>query len=221
MTRRRRRSRTVFEVRSPVSGRVRVVDYRIERRLIVRGDILSVYPLDGDWSPVRREYWGRALAAIELPPRPAALFVGLGGGTQIHLLRRLARPGLITVIERDPMIVRIADDWFGLDATGPMEILCADATAAVRALVHAGRRFDFIMEDAAYGDAPERATPLALGLVPLVSPRGALVVNRHRHGDARGLARALRRRFREVRVRHVRRGGENVLLCARVPLRPT
>src|SRR5437899_2049953 len=73
MARRRRRSRTVFETRSRVSGRIRVVDYRLERRLLVSGEILSVYPLDGDWSRVRREYWWRALAAIELPPPPTAL----------------------------------------------------------------------------------------------------------------------------------------------------
>src|SRR2546426_544320 len=102
MARRRRRSRTVFETRSRASGRIRVVDYRVERRLLVSGEILSVYPLDGDWSRVRREYWWRALAAIELPPRPTALFVGLGGGTQIHLLERLARPRPITVIQRGP-----------------------------------------------------------------------------------------------------------------------
>jgi len=67
------------------------VDYRRERRLIVSGDILSVYPLDGDWSAVRREYWWQALATVPLPSRPAVLLVGLGGGTQLHLLRALAR----------------------------------------------------------------------------------------------------------------------------------
>jgi len=221
MARRRRRSRTVFETRSRASGRIRVVDYRVERRLLVSGEILSVYPLDGDWSRVRREYWWRALAAIELPPRPTALFVGLGGGTQIHLLERLARPRLITVIERDPVIVRVARDWFALDATGPMEILCADAAVAVRGLARAGRRFDFVMEDAAYGDEPERAAPLALGLAPLVSSHGSLVVNRHRRAGARGLVRVLRSRFGDVRLRQVSRGAENVLICARAPLRRT
>src|SRR2546426_5491190 len=93
MARRRRRSRTVFETRSRASERIRVVDYRVERRLLVSGEILSVYPLDGDWSRVRREYWWRALAAIELPPRPTALFVGLGGGTQIHLRSEERRVG--------------------------------------------------------------------------------------------------------------------------------
>ena len=219
MARRRRRSRTVFETRSRASGRIRVVDYRVERRLLVSGEILSVYPLDGDWSRVRREYWWRALAAIELPPRPTALFVGLGGGTQIHLLERLARPRLITVIERDPVIVRVARDWFALDATGPMEILCADAAVAVRGLARAGRRFDFVMEDAAYAEEPERALALARALVPLIAPRGALILNRHRRCDARCAAAALRSRFHEVRVRLVGRGTENALVSCHGPLR--
>src|SRR5437867_481892 len=92
MARRRRRGRTVFEAASRASGRIRVVDYRAERRLIVNGEILSVYPLDGDWSRVRREYWWRALAVTALPRRPSVLLVGLGGGTQIHLLHSLTRP---------------------------------------------------------------------------------------------------------------------------------
>src|SRR3989442_1729741 len=51
-----------------------------ERRLMVHGEILSIYPLNGDWRPVRREYWWKALDAVELPRRPSALLVGLGGG---------------------------------------------------------------------------------------------------------------------------------------------
>jgi hypothetical protein len=45
-----------------MSGRIRVVDYRRERRLIVRGAILSAYPLDGDWSTIEREYWWQGVA---------------------------------------------------------------------------------------------------------------------------------------------------------------
>ena len=40
--------------------------------------------------------WRRRRAAAR------ALFVGLGGGTQVHMLTRLARPKLVTLIERDP-----------------------------------------------------------------------------------------------------------------------
>ena len=87
-----KRSRTVFEVISPLTGRIRVVDYRSERRLIVAGDILSMFPLNGDWSCIRKEYWWHALALAAPARGGTALLVGLGGGTQVHLLTRLARP---------------------------------------------------------------------------------------------------------------------------------
>ena len=206
-----KRSRTVFEVESDLSGTVRVVDYRRERRLIVGGDILSVYPLDGNWSRVQDEYWWRALTLA--PPRSTALLIGLGGGTQVHLLRQLSRPRLVTVIERDPVIVRIACRWFGLDTIGGLEFLCGDAAQVVPALAAAGRTFDFVMEDAAYAEPPERAVPMACSVVPLVAPQGRLVINRHYRADAKQLVDALRGRFRDVRLRLVRRGGENALVC--------
>jgi len=206
-----KRSRTVFEGHSKMSGRVRVIDYRSERRLVIGGDILSVYPLDGDWSRVEREYWWRALALA--PPRATALLIGLGGGTQVHLLEKLARPRLVTVIERDPLIVRIASKWFGLAGVGRLEFLCGEAERIVPALVAAGRSFDFVMEDAAYAEPPERAVPMARSVVPLVAPHGRLVINRHRRADAAQLVDALRVHFRDVRLRLVRRGGENALIC--------
>ncbi len=212
-----RGARTVYEARSALSGRVRVVDVRGERRLIVAGDTLSVYPLDGDWSRLRREYWWQALRAVALPARPAVLLVGLGGGTQVHLLRALARPRRITVVERDPVILGIARDWFGLARVGDIEYLVGDAAQVVPWLRAVRRRFDFVMEDAAYADRPERAGPLVRALVPLVARRGVLVVNRHRRSDAVGLASALRPLFAEVRLRRVRREGDNVLVCCARP----
>jgi spermidine synthase len=210
---RQQRSRTVFEARTQTTGWVRVVDYRNERRLIVDGDILSIYPLDGDWERLKKEYWWHALAAGELPPRPRALLVGLGGGTQVHMLQRLAQPRELTVIERDPVIVRVACDWFGLRRVPGLQFLCGDASRIVPWLTQVGRRFDFVMEDAAYAAPAEVGLPLVEALVPLVAPGGRLVINRHLRGDGRQVAAALRPRFREVRVRRVRRDGENVLVC--------
>jgi protein-L-isoaspartate O-methyltransferase len=207
----------VFEGRSAELGRVRVVDYRNERRLICSGDILSIYPLDGDWSRLQGEYWWHALVMGGMPPRPRVLLVGLGGGTQVHLLARMAQPRAVTVIERDPLIVQVACDWFGLRALGGLEFLCGDAERIVPWLAGVGRRFDFVMEDAAYAAPPERGLALAEALVPLVAPGGRLVVNRHRRGDGRQVAERLRPRFREVRLRRVRRDGENVLICCLQP----
>ncbi|PYN79824.1 MAG: hypothetical protein DMD96_16045 [Candidatus Rokuibacteriota bacterium] len=213
-----KRSRIVFRGWSRLSGRIRVIDRGAERRLMVGGEILSVYPIDGDWAPMRREYWWKALAAVELPRRPSALLVGLGGGTQIHLLHRLSAPRHITVIEHDPIIVRVASEWFGLDRVGKLEIVCADAETALAGLARAGRQFDYVMEDVTYADEPELALPKLIAMVPLVAPRGSLVVNRHRRGDPRPLARTLRLYFREVRLRRVRRTGENTLICCSRPL---
>ncbi len=194
------------------------MDHGNERRLMVHGEILSIYPLNGNWRPLRREYWWKALEAVPLPPRPTVLLVGLGGGTQVHLLYRLSDPRSITVIERDPVIVRIARQWFGLDRVGKLEMVCADAETAVARLTRTGRRFDYVMEDVTYADPPEVALPKLLAMVPLVTPLGSLVVNRHRHGDPRPLARTLRLYFNEVRLRRVRRTGENTLICCSRPL---
>jgi len=187
----------------------------------VSGETLSVFPLDGDWSRLGREYWWRALVAVELPPRPTALLVGLGGATQVHLLHRLAAPRLVTIIERDPTILRVAQRWFGLDAVGRLEVLCADAALAVPALARARRRFDFVMDDASYALAPDRAAPLALSLAPLVARGGTLVVNRHQAtDDAPRVAAALRKAFGNVRLHRGRRGEGNVLIVCREPGRP-
>jgi spermidine synthase len=209
----------VFREESPYCGTVRVIEDHRERRLMVHGETLSVYPIDGDWEPVRREYWWHALVEVRLPPRPRVLLVGLGGGTQLHLLRDLARPRAMTAVERDPVILRAAHRWFGLDALGGVEYLCADAATAAAALAAAGRRFDFVMEDVDYGDGGERSLPLLRALAGLVARGGVLVANRHRRREAAVVIAALQDDFHEVRERRVRREGENVLVVASRPRR--
>ena len=214
-----KRSRTLFEVRSPLSGRIRVIEDDRERRLVVGGETLSIYPRNGDWSRVRREYWWQAFEGLTLPPRPSALFVGLGGGTQIQLLRKLRLPKRLTVIERDARIIDVAREWFDLDAAGPIEFCCGDAADVVPGLAHLGRRFDFVMEDAVYGDDVDGAVDLARSLPALVAPRGTLVLNRHWRRDAARAAEALAPFFREIWSRRVKREGENVLIFCAHPLR--
>jgi spermidine synthase len=211
--RRARRSSTAHTGWSALSGRIRVVDYRRERRLIVGGAILSAYPLDGDWSSIEREYWWHGLASVPFPPEPSVLLVGLGGGTQAHLVHRLTTPRLVTAIEHDEVILDVARRWFGLADLGPMEFYCGDAETVAATLRDAGRHFDFVMEDAAYANL-ERSRPVVEALIPLVAEDGTLVVNRHRRGDAGMLSRMLRRHFRSVRLQRVRREGENVLIFA-------
>src|SRR5947199_8583050 len=124
--RRARRSSTAHTGWSAISGRIRVVDYRQERRLIVGGAILSAYPLDGDWSTIEREYWWHGVAAVRFPPEPSVLLGGLGGGTQAHLVHRLTTPRLITPNEGDPVILDGARRRFGLAHLRPLGVHCGD-----------------------------------------------------------------------------------------------
>jgi spermidine synthase len=205
--------RVVYWTRSALSGLVKVVEKGADRQLVLDGAVLSVYARDGDWTRVGKEYWGEAFDMVRLPPRPSALFVGLGGGTQLHLLRERAAPRQVTVIERDPVIVRIAQRWFGLGQVPRLDFLCAEASVAVEMLWRARRRFDFVMEDCTYDETAERSIPLAVSLARLVSRRGTLVVNRHRRPHARQTAAALAPYFAEIHLRRVRQEADNILVC--------
>src|SRR5437763_13008110 len=145
--RRARRAPTAHIGWSVISGRIRVLDYRQERRLIVRGAILSAYPLDGDWSAIEREYWWQGVASVRFPPEPSVLLVGLGGGTQAHLVHRLTTPRLVTAIERDPVIPDVARRRFGIADLDPLDLYCCDTETVAAARRDAGRRFDFVLED--------------------------------------------------------------------------
>ena len=209
--------RVLYRTRSPLSGLVTVVDVGPDRRLMLDGAVLSTYARDGDWTRARQEYWGEALAMATLPRRPSVLFVGLGGGTQLHLLREHLSPRHVTAIERDPVIIRVARRWFGLGDMPRLGFLCAEAEAAVGFLRRGRRRFDFIMEDCTYDEPAERSIPLAVSLAQLVSHRGVLVVNRHRRPHARATAAALAPYFATIRLRRVRREADNILVYGAQP----
>lgn len=156
---------------------------------------------------------------VELPRRPTALFVGLGGGTQLLLLAARARPRFMTAVERDPVILQVAQRYFGLGRLARTEVLCGDIERVLPCLESAGRRFDFIMEDAAYADPVDRALPIALRLAGLLGTRGVLVLNRNARHHAAETAAALRLRCARVTMRRARRDGDNVLISATDPRR--
>ena len=190
-----------------------MVESRGIRKLVVSGQTLSAYPVSGDWAQLRREYWWLAFEGLVLPRRPRVLFVGLGGGTQVHLLRELVTPSAVTAIERDPLIIRVARDWFDLEKTAGIEVICGAAEVVVPRLTASRRSFNLVVEDATY--ASEHSWALYFALVRLVSPGGMLVANRHSRRDAARLAAEMARSFRDVTQRRVRRDGENVVVrCA-------
>jgi spermidine synthase len=214
--RKRDETQTLFLGKAIDGAAVRVIQKGRERRLVIRGQTQSVYFTDGDWSAARRDYWTRAvLDAPPFPPRPRVLMVGLGGGTQVHVLRAHVRPRLITVIERDPVVLRVAARWFGLDQADRLEFLHGDAALAIEHLQRIRRRFDFVMDDISYAAPRAEAIETARALAVLLASRGVLALNQHSRADAREVARALEDLLPWVEVRRVvTPTAENILIFA-------
>ncbi|HEU0026697.1 MAG TPA: hypothetical protein VFQ25_06235 [Ktedonobacterales bacterium] len=88
---------------------------------------------DGEPQPgPRGGYWG-----LMLPPGcpRRALLLGLGGGTVATLLARRCPDVAITGVERDPTVIGVAREAFGLDALAHLTIERADAIAWMEARV--------------------------------------------------------------------------------------
>ena len=73
------------------------------------------------------------------------MIVGLGGGSMVHFLRRHAPKLQIDVVEIDPAIVKVADEYFGIRAGGNLRIITADG---VEHLATTPEHYDVIYMDA-------------------------------------------------------------------------
>lgn len=123
-------------------------------------------------------YWG-----LLLPPGcpRRALLLGLGGGTVAHLLARRCPNISITGIERDPAVIVVARQSFGLDDLPQLSIVEADAFAWIDAAAacRAGE-YDLICLDLFEAGRLVHgalATPFLRQLAMLLAPDGTLTVN--------------------------------------------
>jgi spermidine synthase len=74
------------------------------------------------------QVWKKALKRIPLTGVENILVLGLGGGTLLELLTvDFQYNGRITFVEIDPVIVRIAEEEFGVKETPRVKIKCMDA----------------------------------------------------------------------------------------------
>jgi len=100
-----------------------------------------------------------ALAAplLSLPPgrRESVLLLGLGAGSAARLARALLPGARIVGVERDPEVIRVAREHFGLDGLG-LEVVLADAH---RFLAEGRSRFDAVLEDIFVGSGPRVRKP--------------------------------------------------------------
>lgn len=150
------------------------------RRLYVDGVLHSQFnartPLTGDvWDAL-------ALSAFFAPQGRIrrVLFLGLGGGAAIHLLRRYLNPTEIVAVELDALKIKLARRFFDIDAPNT-ELVHAEARRWAED--YQGPLFDLIIDDL-FGETagePHRAIAMdrewAQVLCGLLSPGGFLTVN--------------------------------------------
>ena len=95
------------------------------------------------------QYTQMMLGALYLNPQPRRiLIIGLGGGTLPTTLERLLPQADIDVVEIDPAVVRVAQQYFGFHADAHVHVIVQDGRVYVRRALRSGERYQLIMLDA-------------------------------------------------------------------------
>ncbi len=166
------------------------------------------------------EYPRFLAASFLLRPSPkSVLMVGLGGGMMVHFLRHVAPALPIDVVEIDPLVVRLAGEYFGIRAGYGVKIITSDGLKFIN---ETGKRYDVIYLDAFL--APSAATdatgaPLDLrarqfykSVQAKLNPGGLAAFNINRHArDAEDL-RIIRESFAQAYIFAI--PGEYVVLAS-------
>ena len=98
-------------------------------------------------------YTRMMMAALLLNPKPAnVLMVGLGGGTLPTALHELLPDSSIDVVEIDPAVVSVAEDYFAFTASDRLRVHVQDARVFIKRRLRGEQRYDLIMLDAYSGD---------------------------------------------------------------------
>lgn len=160
---------------------------------------------------LRGGYWRQMLPEAGCPQR--ALLLGLGGGTIATLLARRCPAVQMVGVERDPQVLALARDLFGLDTLPHLRVVEADAFAWVAAQVGPERqqpgdteRFDLICVDlfeAGRLVAGTLATAFLRQIAALLTPSGVATFNLMVTGRTPEQLHRLRRVFtieRETRL---------------------
>ena len=85
------------------------------------------------------------------PKQQSVLIVGLGGGSMVHFLKHYDPDVKVDAVEIDPLVVELAEKYFGVRAGGNVRILTADAA---RYLQETSAQYDVIYMDAFLKPSP-------------------------------------------------------------------
>lgn len=121
------------------------------------------------------------LGALFATPEPKSiLIIGLGGGTLPRALAQIAPAARIDVVEIDPAVVEVAQEYFGFQESRNIDAIEADGRVFVKRALREGRRYDLVMLDAFDHEyIPEHllTREFLQEVKSLLPPNGVLVAN--------------------------------------------
>ena len=197
----------VHEVRSDYS-QIQVVDYGSRRALLFVGESghQAVETLIDLNVPHRLQHpYARTMMAAGLTYRPdasACLLVGLGGGALVRFLNHHFPELSLDVVEIDPVVVKVAREYFGTVPGPRTRILVEDAFDYVR---RTRDRYDLILMDVHLHPSEQTdrsGQPLQLktaaflrGLDERLRPGGIVVFNAIQGSDTAAYIESIRAAF--------------------------
>lgn len=211
------RTQTVFETRSEF-GRVRVTERSDGLRSLVTGDgrarQSAIYP--GRPMHLELAYSRVGMAGLALvPPDARILFVGLGGGAMPMYTRQVMPDAHIDVVEIDPVIVEVAQRWFGFRPDAQMVVHTGDGRAFIDSAPPA--TYDLIVLDAFSDDeVPYSLTTreFLTAVHAALSPDGVVISNLWTAAPAYpAMLATYRAVFDEVHLLRVPRHAQRILVA--------
>ncbi len=95
------------------------------------------------------DYTKMMMAALYLNPQPQhVLIIGLGGGILPQALTALFPDAHIEVVEIDPAVVKVAEEFFGFNTQGKVRVFAEDGRVFIKRTAQTKQRYDLIMLDA-------------------------------------------------------------------------
>ncbi len=130
--------------------------------------------------------WDKTISKIKSQKSKISncLILGLGGGTLINILNKYYPEIKITVIEIDPVMIKIAKDHFGIKSSLFLKIIRADAFKWVNE--SKSEKYDLIIFDLYLGTKnPVKASykTFLRAFKNLLEPNGFILYNRHFQND--------------------------------------
>jgi spermidine synthase len=161
-------------------------------------------------------------------PQQDVLIIGLGGGGMIHFLRH-ADPGVrIDAVEIDPLVVKLADEYFDVRSGPNVNVITADG---LKFIAETEKQYDVIYLDAFLKpsvDTDATGVPLSLRtqqfyeqLQTKLKPGGAVAFNINPHPQMADDVRAIAAAFPQAYEFQLPRYQGSVVVASTTPERAT